>query len=166
MLDNIDLLLMEAMTEIEANEGIRIVLSQAVDAKGKVVLTGFAEKNTSNEDETDDDDARVVSGNSGWAFSFNKQDPRQSITQGVRNVLRHIPAIEQDSFDDLGYTQYLDSDYVYATILNGCSWMIDSDDFYIKKLDEYGEEDIYLPAIDKLALKYPWMAAVQNYLYA
>ena len=166
MLDNIDLLLMEAMTEIEANEGIRIVLSQAVDAKGKVVLIGFAEKNTSNEDETDDDDDRVVSGNSGWAFSFNKQDTRQSITQGVRNVLRHIPAIEQDSFDDLGYTQYLDSDYVYATILNGCSWMIDSDDFYIKKLNEYGEEDIYLPAIDKLVAKYPWMSAVQNHLYA
>jgi hypothetical protein len=80
MLDNIDLLLIQAMSEIEANEGIRIVLSQATDAKGKAVLIGFAEKNSLEQAENDEDDERVVSGNSGWAFSYNKQDPRQSIT--------------------------------------------------------------------------------------
>jgi hypothetical protein len=53
MLDNIDLLLVQAMSEIEANEGIRIVLSQATDAKGKVVLIGFAEKNSLEQDEND-----------------------------------------------------------------------------------------------------------------
>jgi hypothetical protein len=62
----------------------------------------------------------------------------------------------------LGYPQYIDADFAYATILNGCSWMIDSDDFYVKEVDEYGEDSFSLPAIDKLAAKYKWMAAVQN----
>ena len=174
MIDSLDFLMVQALSDIEANEGIRIVVSQKENASDKVKLSGQQYTEIEAYSEEDNIEERVESGNSGWAFKQRETDPHNSLTQNVRRILRKIPVLGTNAKDDLGYQRYLDSEYVYATILNGCTWMIDADDFHKiernssgeKVLDEDGEEIFTLPAIDELAKKYKWMETVQNYLYS
>lgn len=165
MTDSIDLLMVQALNDIEANEGIRIVLSQKRDATGKKQLLGHQIEEDTNPEE-DDDIERIVSGNSGWAFKQREVDPHNSLTQNVRRILRKIPVVGENAKDDLGFQRYMDAEYVYATILNGCTWMIDADDFHTLVRDASGEiiENYAGKAIEELAKKYKWMETIQNYL--
>ena len=173
MIDSIDYLMVQALSDIEANEGIRIVLSQKNSAINEVKLSGTL----INEEENVEDslnEEKVETGNSGWTFKQREADPHTSLTQNVRKVLRSIPVVGKNTKDDLGFQKYIDAEYAYATILNGCTWMIDAEDFHhVEKdlngnivLDEDGDKIISLPAIDKLAERFPWIEAVQNYLYS
>lgn len=178
MLETLDLLMVQAVSEIEANEGFRIEISQKQTVQGEVKITGEAELSDS-ENTNAESEENVSTGNDGWGFKIKMQNPKDSCTQGVKRILRKIPMIqteagnEESNKDDIGETRYLDADFVYATILNACSSMIDADDFHYKELDEngnpklneYGEEIYHFPVIDKLTEKYKWMHAVQNYLY-
>lgn len=164
MIDCLDQLMVQALGDIEANEGIRIVVTQQRDTKGKTQLVG---QQAQEEDDSEDDDdyKRVVSGNTGWAFKQREMDPHTSLTQNIRRILRQIPMTGSNSRDDLGFQRFVDSEFAYATILNGCTWMIDSDDFHREYKDANGETVIELPAIEALVDKYPWMQSVYNHLY-
>lgn len=164
MIDCLDQLMVQALGDIEANEGIRIVVTQQRDTKGKTQLVG---QQAQEEDDSEDDDdyKRVVSGNTGWAFKQREMDPHTSLTQNIRRILRQIPMTGSNSRDDLGFKRFVDSEFAYATILNGCTWMIDSDDFHREYKDANGETVIELPAIKALVDKYPWMQSVYNHLY-
>ena len=173
MYDNFDLLLIQATNEIEANEGIRISISQSKTATKAKDLVG--DKVVDTEDlEGDNDTERVVSGNSGWVIKARKVDPHESITQGVRRILKNIQQPGDKAFDDLGYPQFLDFEYAYATILNGCSYMIDSNDFDVfkrnadgsLKMNAKGKPVRSLPALEKLAEKYEWVNQVIRHLKA
>lgn len=173
MIDSIDYLMVQALSDIEANEGIRIVLSQRENATNNIQLTGtLINENEDVEDSLDEEKAET--GNSGWAFKQREADPHDSLTQNVRKILRNIPVVGENTKDDLGFQKYIDAEYAYATILNASVNMIDADDFYHverdsegnKLLDEDGEEIATYPLIDKLAERYPWIEAVQNYLYS
>ena len=167
VLDNFDALIEEACTIIEGSENMRIVIEKNTKHNGKTSeeVVGGSTMDTAQTDEAkeeqfgDDESGNRVDGNGGWSFKVRFVDPYTSLSKGVKKVLSNIKREGIDGYpevDDLGYIRYVNEEYAHAVLINELSWMIDSDDFCYRNEDGTYE----LPALEKVAKKYPWVNQV------
>lgn len=166
------MLLRQALYNIEANEGVRVVLKKFdyADGKGNVkqVLGGIVVE----EEQEDEDDEEGQNKSDAVPFKVREQDQHRSLTTAVKSILRKIPKIEKMvngnpvfEYDDLGCQRYLNENHAYACILNACKDMIDSQDFHIK--EEVDGRTIHrLPALESMTSRYPWIQYVIRELQA
>lgn len=115
-----------------------------------------AELNTSEGDEDgnpnqDDDNsfAKEESYKDGWMSKFRQASVYESLSQEVRYVIEHTPRLDYEGYieeDDLGFTRYMDGDYVHAVLLDKLMNMVDSTDM--------------IPLLQKLAETKPWVSQI------
>lgn len=171
--ENFDVLLDEATVLIEAAENLRIVTERHPYNTGNsttevtdATVTESSEDADKVEEATDDDEeGRRVDGNGGWSFKVRFVDPHSSLSKDVKKVLAGLTKLDingEPEVDDLGYTRYINEEYAHAILINELSDMIDADDFSIKN-----EDGSYsLPALEKIADKYPWVTQIISALEA
>lgn len=89
----------------------------------------------------------------GWMTNFRQVSSHESLSQAVRKVIRQVPKLDyrgKYEKDDLGFTRYLDADYVHATLIDKLRNMINSDDM--------------LPLMQDLQRIKPWVKQVTKLL--
>lgn len=82
----------------------------------------------------------------GWMTNFRQVSSQESLSQAVRKVIRQVPKLDYEGMyeeDDLGFTKYLDADYVHATLIDKLRNMINSDDM--------------IPLLENVAKIKPWV---------
>lgn len=107
--------------------------------------------------EIDDDNAE--SNSDVVPIKMKTQDPHKSLTKRLKKILRKIIQVDKDGhmvIDDCGNTKYLDPEYVFKTLLQAGSKMIDSDDFHY--VDENGVN--HFPMLEELKIRYPWVQGI------
>ena len=85
----------------------------------------------------------------GWMTNFRQVSSHESLSQAVRKVIRQVPKLDyrgKYEKDDLGFTRYLDADYVHATFIDKLKDMINSDDM--------------IPLMEDLQKIKPWVKQV------
>ena len=78
----------------------------------------------------------------GWMTNFRLVSSYESLSQAVRKAIRQIPRLDyrgKYEKDDLGFTRYLDADYVHAVFIDKLKDMITSEDMIplIQELEKY-----------------------------
>lgn len=84
--------------------------------------------------------------NEGWQIKFREISIKDSLSNRVKEMVQQIPKLNERGFydtDDLGKLQYLESDMVIATLAQGLTNMITSDDM--------------IPMLEKLAQSKYWV---------
>lgn len=152
-----------SLGEIEKKTGLRIVLNDVQKGdSNETVLEGTIDDTKEDKDDLDDED-KMVAGNVGWYHVVRRENPHDSLTQKVKNILASIPRevynketgkyeIEKD---DIGETVFLDEGMAYSTLLSNLDWMTDADDFHIVV-----DGEAQLPALEKLTTRFPWVNTV------
>ena len=147
VVDNFKPLAEEASTLLVMTEGIRIDPNYIApeDAnfnddtpEGDSELGGQADDY--NKEETFKD---------GWMTIFRQVGSHESSSQAVRRVIRQVPKLDyrgKYEKDDLGFTRYLDADYVHATFIDKLRDMITSEDM--------------IPLMQELEKNKPWVKQV------
>lgn len=172
VLDYFDILMEDAALIIESREGIRITFEHRDYNDGASIqrllggTTSDINQENNEEDENNDDSEQRVNNSEGWGFKVRMIDPHSTISKVVKRILGNIVKENEDGSidtDDLGNVRYLDENHAYVVLLDGLSGMIDADDF--SQIDKQTREIISLPALEKLAEKYPWVNQVINAIY-
>lgn len=141
----------EASTIILSSEGIRVDPNyiQTADAN----LNDDDPEGNSEVDNEAEDWRQEEAYKDGWMTNFRQVSSHESLSQAVRKVIRQVPKLDyrgKYEKDDLGFTRYLDADYVHATFIDKLRNMINSDDM--------------LPLMQDLQRIKPWVKQVTKLL--
>ncbi len=134
----------EASTLLVMTEGIRIDLNYIAPADANLNdddPDGNSEVDDKAEDWRQEEDYK-----DGWMSNFRQVSSQGSLSQAVRKVIRQVPKLDYEGMyeeDDLGFTRYLDADYVHATLIDKLRNMINSDDM--------------IPLLENVAKIKPWV---------
>lgn len=141
----------EASTLLVMTEGIRIDPSYIAPADAN--LNDDDPDGNSEVDNEAEDWRQEEAYKDGWMTNFRQVSSHESLSQAVRKVIRQVPKLDyrgKYEKDDLGFTRYLDADYVHATFIDKLRNMINSDDM--------------LPLMQDLQRIKPWVKQVTKLL--
>lgn len=168
VLDNFNPLMNDAFDVIQYIENFRLTpyhekgsnnINAEVTTDPNIIQT--------DEDNLVDDEGNNMEGNSGWAFKVRFVDPRQSLSQITKRALNTIQMRDADGkfvYDDLGIPSYVNGEYAHAILINELSELIDADDFCRQIENRNGVIKFEFPALEKIAVKYPWVKGLINKL--
>lgn len=141
----------EASTLLVMTEGIRIDPNYIAPADAN--LNDDDPDGNSEVDNEAEDWGQEEAYKDGWMTNFRQVSSQESLSQAVRKVIRQVPRLDyrgKYEKDDLGFTRYLDADYVHATLIDKLRNMINSDDM--------------LPLMQDLQRIKPWVKQVTKLL--
>lgn len=141
----------EASTLLVMTEGIRIDPNYIAPADAN--LNDDDPDGNSEVDNEAEDWRQEEAYKDGWITNFRQVSSHESLSQAVRKVIRQVPKLDyrgKYEKDDLGFTRYLDADYVHATFIDKLRNMINSDDM--------------LPLMQDLQRIKPWVKQVTKLL--
>ena len=141
----------EASTLLVMTEGIRIDPNYIAPADAN--LNDDDPEGNSEVDNEVEDWRQEEAYKDGWMTNFRQVSSHESLSQAVRKVIRQVPKLDyrgKYEKDDLGFTRYLDADYVHATFIDKLRNMINSDDM--------------LPLMRDLQRIKPWVKQVTKLL--
>lgn len=141
----------EASTLLIMTEGIRIDPNYIAPADAN--LNNDDPEGNSEVDNEAEDWRQEEAYKDGWMTNFRQVSSHESLSQAVRKVIRQVPKLDyrgKYEKDDLGFTRYLDADYVHATFIDKLRNMINSDDM--------------LPLMQDLQRIKPWVKQVTKLL--
>lgn len=141
----------EASTLLVMTEGIRIDPNYIAPADAN--LNDDDPDGNSEVDNEVEDWRQEEAYKDGWMTNFRQVSSHESLSQAVRKVIRQVPKLDyrgKYEKDDLGFTRYLDADYVHATFIDKLRNMINSDDM--------------LPLMQDLQRIKPWVKQVTKLL--
>lgn len=141
----------EASTLLVMTEGIRIDPNYIAPADAN--LNDDDPDGNSEVDNEAEDWRQEEAYKDGWMTNFRQVSSHESLSQAVRKVIRQVPKLNyrgKYEKDDLGFTRYLDADYVHATFIDKLRNMINSDDM--------------LPLMQDLQRIKPWVKQVTKLL--
>lgn len=141
----------EASTIILSSEGIRVDPNYIQTAEAN--LNDDDPEGNSEIDNDAEDWRQEEAFKDGWMTNFRQVSSHESLSQAVRKVIRQVPKLDyrgKYEKDDLGFTRYLDADYVHATFIDKLRNMINSDDM--------------LPLMQDLQRIKPWVKQVTKLL--
>lgn len=151
VVDNFKPLAEEASTLLVMTEGIRIDPNYIAPADAN--LNDDTPEGESELDNQSEDWRQEEAFKDGWMTNFRQVSSHESLSQAVRKVIRQVPKLDyrgKYEKDDLGFTRYLDADYVHATFIDKLRNMINSDDM--------------LPLMQDLQRIKPWVKQVTKLL--
>lgn len=151
VVDNFKPLAEEASTLLVMTEGIRIDPNYIAPKDAN--LNDDTPEGDSELDEQADDYNKEESFKDGWMTNFRQVSSHESLSQAVRKVIRQVPKLDyrgKYEKDDLGFTRYLDADYVHATFIDKLRDMITSEDM--------------IPLMQELEKNKPWVKQVTKLL--
>lgn len=134
----------EASTLLIMTEGIRIDPNYIAPADAN--LNDDDPEGNSEIDDEAEDWRQEEAYKDGWMTNFRQVSSHESLSQAVRKVIRQVPKLDYEGMyeeDDLGFTKYLDADYVHATLIDKLRNMINSDDM--------------IPLLENVAKIKPWV---------
>lgn len=137
----------EASTLLVMTEGIRMDPNYIAPADAN--LNDDDPDGNSEVDDEAEDWRQEEAYKDGWMTNFRQVSSQESLSQAVRKVIRQIPKLDYEGMyeeDDLGFTRYLDADYVHATLIDKLRNMINSDDM--------------IPLLENVAKIKPWVNQV------
>ena len=137
----------EASTLLVMTEGIRIDPNYIAPADAN--LNDDDPEGNSEVDDEAEDWRQEEAYKDGWMTNFRQVSSQESLSQAVRKVIRQVPKLDYEGMyeeDDLGFTRYLDADYVHATLIDKLRNMINSDDM--------------IPLLENVAKIKPWVNQV------
>jgi len=137
----------EASTILVMTEGIRIDPNYTAPADAN--LNDDDPEGNSEIDNDSDEWKQEESYKDGWMTNFRQVSSHESLSQAVRKVIRQVPMLDYRGTydkDDLGFTRYLDADYVHATLIDKLRNMINSDDM--------------IPLLQDLQKTKPWVKQI------
>lgn len=137
----------EASTILVMTEGIRIDPNYIAPADAN--LNDDDPEGNSEVDNDAEDWRQEEAFKDGWMTNFRQVSSHESLSQAVRKVIRQVPKLDYEGMyeeDDLGFTRYLDADYVHATLIDKLRNMINSDDM--------------IPLLQEVAKIKPWVNQV------
>lgn len=168
VLDNFDPLMTDAFDVVQYIENFRLVpYTKKGSANIEAEPTTDSDTLKTDEDNLVDDEGNNMEGNSGWSFKVRFVDPRQSLSQITKRALNSIEMRDEDGkrkTDDLGMPSYVNGEFAHAVLINELSDMIDSDDFCRQVENRDGIIKFEYPALEKVAVKYPWVKGLINKL--
>lgn len=141
----------EASTLLVMTEGIKIDPNYIAPADAN--LNDDDPEGNSEVDDEAEDWRQEEAYKDGWMTNFRQVSSHESLSQAVRKVIRQVPKLDyrgKYEKDDLGFTRYLDADYVHATFIDKLRNMINSDDM--------------LPLMQDLQRIKPWVKQVTKLL--
>ena len=141
----------EASTLLVMTEGIRLDPNYIAPADAN--LNNDDPDGNSEVDNEAEDWRQEEAYKDGWMTNFRQVSSYESLSQAVRKVIRQVPKLDyrgKYEKDDLGFTRYLDADYVHATFIDKLRNMINSDDM--------------LPLMQDLQRTKPWVKQVTKLL--
>lgn len=141
----------EASTLLVMTEGIRIDPNYIAPADAN--LNDDDPEGNSEVDDEAEDWRQEEAYKDGWMTNFRQVSSQESLSQAVRKVIRQVPKLDYEGMyeeDDLGFTRYLDADYVHATLIDKLRDMINSDDM--------------IPLLENVAKIKPWVNQVVELL--
>lgn len=141
----------EASTLLVMTEGIRIDPNYIAPADAN--LNDDDPDGNSEVDNEAEDWRQEEAYKDRWMTNFRQVSSHESLSQAVRKVIRQVPKLDyrgKYEKDDLGFTRYLDADYVHATFIDKLRNMINSDDM--------------LPLMQDLQRIKPWVKQVTKLL--
>lgn len=141
----------EASTLLVMTEGVRIDPNYIAPADAN--LNSDDPEGNSEVDNEAEDWRQEEAYKDGWMTNFRQVSSYDSLSQAVRKVIRQVPKLDyrgKYEKDDLGFTRYLDADYVHATFIDKLRNMINSDDM--------------LPLMQDLQRIKPWVKQVTKLL--
>ena len=141
----------EASTLLIMTEGIRIDPNYSAPADAN--LNDDDPNGNSEVDNEADNWRQEEAYKDGWMTNFRQVSSHESLSQAVRKAIRQVPRLDyrgKYEKDDLGFTRYLDADYVHATLIDKLRNMITSDDM--------------LPLMQDLQRTKPWVKQVTKLL--
>lgn len=141
----------EASTLLIMTEGVRIDPNYIAPADAN--LNSDDPEGNSEVDNEAEDWRQEEAYKDGWMTNFRQVSSHDSLSQAVRKVIRQVPKLDyrgKYEKDDLGFTRYLDADYVHATFIDKLRNMINSDDM--------------LPLMQDLQRIKPWVKQVTKLL--
>lgn len=147
VVDNFKPLAEEASTLLVMTEGIRIDPNYIAPKDANLnddTPEGDSELDTQAEDWRQEEAFK-----DGWMTNFRQVSSHESLSQAVRKVIRQVPKLDyrgKYEKDDLGFTRYLDADYVHATFIDKLRDMITSEDM--------------IPLMQELEKNKPWVKQV------
>lgn len=151
VVDNFRPLAEEASTLLIMTEGIRIDPNYTVPADAN--LNEDTPEGESELDNQSDDWRQEEAFKDGWMTNFRQVSSHESLSQAVRKVIRQVPKLDyrgKYEKDDLGFTRYLDADYVHATFIDKLRDMITAEDM--------------IPLMQELERNKPWVKQVTKLL--
>lgn len=134
----------EASTLLVMTEGIRLDPNYIAPADAN--LNDDDPDGNSEVDDEAEDWRQEETYKDGWMTNFRQVSSQESLSQAVRKVIRQVPKLDYEGMyeeDDLGFTKYLDADYVHATLIDKLRNMINSDDM--------------IPLLENAAKIKPWV---------
>lgn len=134
----------EASTLLVMTEGIRMDPNYIAPADAN--LNDDDPDGNSEVDNEAEDWKQEEAYKDGWMTNFRQISSQESLSQAVRKVIRQVPKLDYEGMyeeDDLGFTKYLDADYVHATLIDKLRNMINSDDM--------------IPLLENVAKIKPWV---------
>lgn len=137
----------EASTLLVMTEGIRMDPNYIAPADAN--LNDDDPEGNSEVDDEAEDWRQEEAYKDGWMTNFRQVSSQESLSQAVRKVIRQVPKLDYEGMyeeDDLGFTRYLDADYVHATLIDKLRYMINSDDM--------------IPLLENVAKIKPWVNQV------
>ena len=168
VLDNFDPLMTDAFDVVQYIENFRLVpYTKKGSANIEAEPTTDSDTLQTDEENLVDDEGNNMEGNSGWSFKVRFVDPRQSLSQVTKRALNSIEMRDEDGkrkTDDLGMPSYVNGEFAHAVLINELSDMIDSDDFCRQIENRDGIIKFEYPALEKVAIKYPWVKGLINKL--
>lgn len=141
----------EASTIILSTEGIRVDPNYIQTATAN--LNDDTPEGESELDAQSDDWRQEEAFKDGWMTNFRQVSSHESLSQAVRKVIRQVPKLDyrgKYEKDDLGFTRYLDADYVHAVFIDKLRDMITSEDM--------------IPLMQGLEKNKPWVKQVTKLL--
>lgn len=137
----------EASTLLVMTEGIRIDPNYIAPADAN--LNNDDPEGNSEVDNEAEDWGQEEAYKDGWMTNFRQVSSHESLSQAVRKAIRQVPMLDYEGMyeeDDLGFTRYLDADYVHATLIDKLRNMINSDDM--------------IPLLEDAAKIKPWVSQI------
>lgn len=137
----------EASTLLVMTEGIRMDPNYIAPADAN--LNDDDPEGNSEVDDEAEDWRQEEAYKDGWMTNFRQVSSQESLSQAVRKVIRQVPKLDYEGMyeeDDLGFTRYLDADYVHATLIDKLRNMINSDDM--------------IPLLENVSKIKPWVNQV------
>lgn len=151
IVDNFKPLAEEASSMLVMTEGIRVDPNYISPVEAN--LNDDTPDGDSELDNQSDDWRQEESYKDGWMTNYRQVSSHESLSQEVRKVIRQVPKLDyrgKREKDDLGFSRYLDADYVHATLIDKLKDMITSDDM--------------IPLMQELEKNKPWVKQVTNLL--
>ena len=151
VVDNFKPLAEEASTLLIMTEGIKIDPNYIAPEDAN--FNDDTPEGDSELDERADDYNKEETFKDGWMTHFRQVSSYESLSQAVRKVIRQVPKLDyrgKYEKDDLGFTRYLDADYVHATFIDKLKDMITSEDM--------------IPLMQELEKNKPWVKQVTKLL--